>query len=99
MNAFVCRILSWKKIHLSLLATGHFFSLLFRHHYQIIKLPAIDSSNEAFMRHVGEESLWQPVRGSHEDWLKDLTLALIKSGGVKDEILRLLEPICLAKVS
>nr|NP_001107666.1 ataxia telangiectasia mutated [Strongylocentrotus purpuratus]ABY60856.1 ataxia telangiectasia mutated [Strongylocentrotus purpuratus] len=65
---------------------------------KMIKLPAIDSSDEAFMRHVGEESLWQPVRGSHEEWLKDLTLALIKSGGVRDEILRLLEPICLAKV-
>ncbi|XP_063954158.1 serine-protein kinase ATM-like isoform X2 [Lytechinus pictus] len=65
---------------------------------KMIKLPAIDTTDEAFVRHVGDESLWQPVRGSHDKWLKDLTVALIKSGGVRDEILRLLEPVCLAKV-
>ncbi|XP_071506799.1 serine-protein kinase ATM-like [Diadema antillarum] len=61
-------------------------------------LPSLDTSDEAFIHSICEESLWQPADGSHEQWLRNLTVALLRSGGVRDEILRLLEPVCVAKV-
>ena len=80
------------------LTNGNLPFLWYKPIFQTLTLPSMDCSDEAFMRHLDDGSLWQPSGRSHERWLKDLTLALIKSGGVRDEVLRLLEPVCLAKV-
>ncbi|XP_056417620.1 serine-protein kinase ATM [Hyla sarda] len=46
---------------------------------------------------VDDHSLWIPQNGSHEDWIKNLTCALLDSGGVRSEVLLLLKPMCEVK--
>lgn len=41
-------------------------------------------------------SLWQPSE-DHSSWLTQLVLALLRSGGVSDEVLVLVEPVCQVK--
>ncbi|XP_022082003.1 serine-protein kinase ATM-like isoform X2 [Acanthaster planci] len=55
-------------------------------------------SRASFTQTIGDPSLWQPAGGNHGDWVRSLTVALIQSGGLQDEILQLLEPICKVKV-
>ena len=52
-----------------------------------------------FQATVDQELLWNPRHGNYSDWLTTLTTTLIESGAVKDELLRLLEPVCHRKVS
>ena len=52
-----------------------------------------------FQATVDQELLWNPRHGNYSDWLTNLTTTLMGSGAVKDELLRLLEPVCHRKVS
>ncbi|XP_051881916.1 serine-protein kinase ATM isoform X7 [Pristis pectinata] len=38
--------------------------------------------------------LWIPQGANHDTWLKTLTCALLDSGGVKSEVLKLIKPLC-----
>ena len=42
--------------------------------------------------------LWKPSH-DHASWLKELLCALITSGGVSDEVLSLVKPVCRVKPS
>ncbi|EDO36404.1 predicted protein [Nematostella vectensis] len=57
---------------------------------------------EDFMTVLGRDELWLPTRGGvgidHATWITDLTSVIITSGAVKDEMLRLLAPVCKVKV-
>ncbi|KXJ05679.1 Serine-protein kinase ATM, partial [Exaiptasia diaphana] len=59
------------------------------------------SHEEDFRTLIGKPSLWIPgstnENTSHESWVTCLTRALIESGGVQDDILVLLSPVCKAK--
>jgi len=48
---------------------------------------------------VDDADLWCPDLVNHGTWLRRLLSALINSGGVKDEILRCLNPVCQSQVS
>ncbi|KAM3935269.1 serine-protein kinase ATM-like [Leptodactylus fuscus] len=52
---------------------------------------------DGLFQSVDDHSLWIPQNGSHEDWIKSLTCALLKSSGVRSEVLLLLEPMCEVK--
>ncbi|XP_062910203.1 serine-protein kinase ATM isoform X3 [Mobula hypostoma] len=41
--------------------------------------------------------LWIPQGANHDTWVKTLTCALLDSGGVKSEVLRLIKPLCEVK--
>ncbi|XP_051881913.1 serine-protein kinase ATM isoform X4 [Pristis pectinata] len=41
--------------------------------------------------------LWIPQGANHDTWLKTLTCALLDSGGVKSEVLKLIKPLCEVK--
>ncbi len=46
-------------------------------------------------RHRLENSeLWLVQPGGHKDWLKNLCMALLDSGGVRNEALLLTRPLC-----
>ncbi|XP_072019634.1 serine-protein kinase ATM-like [Amphiura filiformis] len=55
-------------------------------------------SDAHFKRIVGDSSLWQPIHGKHDDWVRNLTVALISCGAVRDEMMSVLQPICKVKV-
>ncbi|XP_028656011.1 serine-protein kinase ATM [Erpetoichthys calabaricus] len=46
---------------------------------------------------LSKTDLWVPQNGCHNSWLRNLTLALLKSDGVKNEVLMLLDPLCSVK--
>ncbi|XP_067889819.1 serine-protein kinase ATM isoform X3 [Heterodontus francisci] len=46
---------------------------------------------------LDDDCLWIPQCGSHDTWLKTLTCALLDSGGVKNEVLHLIKPMCEVK--
>ncbi|KAM4796105.1 serine-protein kinase ATM [Rhinophrynus dorsalis] len=46
---------------------------------------------------LDDPTLWIPQNGNHENWIKNLTCTLLKSGGVKSEVLYLLQPMCQVK--
>ncbi|XP_071112563.1 serine-protein kinase ATM-like [Haliotis cracherodii] len=49
---------------------------------------------ERFFQTVNSDSLWVPEHGDHRRWVTDLKCALLNSGSVTDDLLRLLSPIC-----
>ena len=61
-------------------------------------IPGPSRSWDVFQASVDQESLWNPRHGNYVDWLTTLTVTLIQSGAVKDELLRLLVPVCQRKV-
>ena len=65
---------------------------------KVANKPAVKYSDTSFEQTIGDLSLWQSSDGDHSKWVRKLTVALIKSGGVKDEILLMLLPICQVKV-
>ncbi|XP_038077010.1 serine-protein kinase ATM-like [Patiria miniata] len=65
---------------------------------KVVSKQAPRCSSASFAQTIGDPSLWQPAGGNHSDWVRNLTIALIRSGGLQDEILLLLEPICKVKV-
>ncbi|XP_033125672.1 serine-protein kinase ATM-like [Anneissia japonica] len=71
----------------------------FRPHKQKrTKLPAQTTSEQEFANILNDATLWNPESTNHDDWIRQLTCSLIDSGGVQDEFLRLLKPVCKVKV-
>ena len=66
---------------------------------QATSLPVIDSSQDHFVTAVDDDSLWTPNHTNHATWVTRLVCQLIHSGGVHDELFRLLAPVCKVKVS
>ena len=62
-------------------------------------MPVIDSSQDHFVTAVDDDSLWTPNHSDHATWVTQLVCQLIDSGGVHDELFRLLAPVCKVKVS
>ncbi|XP_075055005.1 serine-protein kinase ATM [Mixophyes fleayi] len=46
---------------------------------------------------VDDHTLWIPQSSTHEEWIKNLTCAVLSSGGVRSEVLLLLKPMCEVK--
>ncbi|XP_033740359.1 serine-protein kinase ATM-like [Pecten maximus] len=57
------------------------------------------TNTEQFCGLVDRETLWLSNTSNHSNWVRRLTVTLIQSGAVKDEILALLEPICDRKTN
>ncbi|KAG8452945.1 hypothetical protein GDO86_004664 [Hymenochirus boettgeri] len=49
------------------------------------------------MEILDDPAVWLPQNGSHESWIKNLTCALLESGGVKSDVLLSLKPLCEVK--
>ncbi|XP_063807673.1 serine-protein kinase ATM isoform X2 [Pseudophryne corroboree] len=46
---------------------------------------------------LDDHTLWIPQSSCHEEWIKNLTCAVLKSSGVRSEVLLLLKPLCEVK--
>ncbi|XP_021355309.1 serine-protein kinase ATM-like isoform X2 [Mizuhopecten yessoensis] len=57
------------------------------------------ANTDQFCGLVDREALWLSTSSNHGNWVRRLTVTLIQSGAVKDEILALLEPICDRKTN
>ncbi|PKU36283.1 serine-protein kinase atm [Limosa lapponica baueri] len=58
-------------------------------------VPANDT--EAPLETLNYTNLWIPVGESHETWIKHLTSSILDSGGVQNEVLQLMKPLCEVK--
>uniref|UniRef100_UPI00398E438B serine-protein kinase ATM n=1 Tax=Pristiophorus japonicus TaxID=55135 RepID=UPI00398E438B len=56
----------------------------------------VDNSSSP-SENLDDGCLWIPQGGSHDTWLKTLTCALLDSGGVRNEVLQLIKPMCEVK--
>ncbi|NXY15996.1 ATM kinase, partial [Atrichornis clamosus] len=55
------------------------------------------SDTEAPLETLDDTNLWIPLGESHETWIKHLTSSILDSGGVKNEVLQLMKPLCEVK--
>ncbi|RMC07330.1 hypothetical protein DUI87_16789 [Hirundo rustica rustica] len=55
------------------------------------------NGTEAPSERLDDTNLWIPLGESHETWIKHLTSSLLDSGGVKNEVLQLMKPLCEVK--
>uniref|UniRef100_A0A8C9U8F7 non-specific serine/threonine protein kinase n=1 Tax=Serinus canaria TaxID=9135 RepID=A0A8C9U8F7_SERCA len=55
------------------------------------------NDTEAPLERLDDTNLWIPVGESHETWIKHLTSSILDSGGVKNEVLQLMKPLCEVK--
>ncbi|NWS93822.1 ATM kinase, partial [Mionectes macconnelli] len=53
--------------------------------------------SEARLETLDDTNLWIPLGESHETWIKHLTSSILDSGGVKNEVLQLMKPLCEVK--
>ncbi|KAM9300934.1 serine-protein kinase ATM isoform 3-T5 [Morus bassanus] len=58
-------------------------------------VPAND--REAPLETLHDTNLWIPLGESHETWIKRLTSSILDSGGVQNEVLQLMKPLCEVK--
>ncbi|XP_076184293.1 serine-protein kinase ATM isoform X3 [Aptenodytes patagonicus] len=58
-------------------------------------VPANDT--EAPLETLDDTNLWIPLGESHETWIKHLTSSILDSGGVQNEVLQLMKPLCEVK--
>ncbi|XP_061847968.1 serine-protein kinase ATM isoform X4 [Colius striatus] len=58
-------------------------------------VPANDT--EGALETLDDTNLWIPLRESHETWIKRLTSSILDSGGVQNEVLQLMKPLCEVK--
>ncbi|XP_009997696.1 PREDICTED: serine-protein kinase ATM [Chaetura pelagica] len=58
-------------------------------------VPASDT--EASLETLDDTNLWIPLGESHETWIKRLTSSVLESGGVQNEVLQLMKPLCEVK--
>ncbi|KAM6385449.1 serine-protein kinase ATM isoform 3-T6 [Alca torda] len=58
-------------------------------------VPANDT--EAPLETLDDTNLWIPLGESHETWIKRLTSSILDSGGVQNEVLQLMKPLCEVK--
>ncbi|NXU56060.1 ATM kinase, partial [Turnix velox] len=62
---------------------------------KFLVLPANDK--EAPLETLDDTNLWVPLGESHETWIKRLTSSILDSGGVQNEVLQLMKPLCEVK--
>ncbi|XP_042723039.1 serine-protein kinase ATM isoform X2 [Lagopus leucura] len=62
---------------------------------KVLAMPANDS--EASSEALDDTNLWIPLGESHETWIKNLTRSVLDSGGVQNEVLQLMKPLCEVK--
>uniref|UniRef100_A0A669QMV8 non-specific serine/threonine protein kinase n=1 Tax=Phasianus colchicus TaxID=9054 RepID=A0A669QMV8_PHACC len=62
---------------------------------KVLAVPANDS--EASSESLDDTNLWIPLGESHETWIKNLTRSILDSGGVQNEVLQLMKPLCEVK--
>lgn len=62
---------------------------------KVLAMPANDS--EASSETLDDTNLWIPLGESHETWIKNLTRSILDSGGVQNEVLKLMKPLCEVK--
>ncbi|KAF7250787.1 Serine-protein kinase ATM, partial [Varanus komodoensis] len=84
--------------------TGHAFweickskedtMLVYLHPFRLPKKKVPEKARETPSEDLDNANLWIPQSESHEDWIKNLTCALLDSGEVKCEVLLLLKPLC-----
>ncbi|KAF2973693.1 hypothetical protein EK904_004535 [Melospiza melodia maxima] len=55
------------------------------------------NDTEAPLERLDDSNLWIPLGESHETWIKHLTSSILDSGGVKNEVLQLMKPLCEVK--
>ncbi|NXJ58989.1 ATM kinase, partial [Rostratula benghalensis] len=60
-------------------------------------VPANDM--EAPLETLNDTNLWIPLGESHETWIKHLTSSILDSGGVQNEVLQLMKPLCEVKTN
>ncbi|XP_074716231.1 serine-protein kinase ATM isoform X4 [Strix uralensis] len=58
-------------------------------------VPANDT--EARLETLDDTNLWIPLGESHETWIKRLTSSILDTGGVQNEVLQLMKPLCEVK--
>ncbi|KAM8821480.1 serine-protein kinase ATM [Eudromia elegans] len=46
---------------------------------------------------LDDANLWIPLGEHHEPWIKNLTSSILASGGVQNEVLQLMKPLCEVK--
>ncbi|XP_052526847.1 serine-protein kinase ATM isoform X1 [Tympanuchus pallidicinctus] len=62
---------------------------------KVLAMPTNDS--EASSEALDDTNLWIPLGESHETWVKNLTRSVLDSGGVQNEVLQLMKPLCEVK--
>nr|XP_021385049.1 serine-protein kinase ATM isoform X1 [Lonchura striata domestica]XP_021385050.1 serine-protein kinase ATM isoform X1 [Lonchura striata domestica] len=55
------------------------------------------NDTEASSETLDDTNLWIPLGETHETWIKHLTSTILDSGGVKNEVLQLMKPLCEVK--
>ncbi|XP_066845922.1 serine-protein kinase ATM isoform X1 [Anser cygnoides] len=55
------------------------------------------NNSEASSETLDDTNLWLPLGESHETWIKSLTSSILDSGGVQNEVLQLMKPLCEVK--
>uniref|UniRef100_H0ZQW0 Serine-protein kinase ATM n=1 Tax=Taeniopygia guttata TaxID=59729 RepID=H0ZQW0_TAEGU len=55
------------------------------------------NDTEAPLETLDDTNLWIPLGETHETWIKRLTSTILDSGGVKNEVLQLMKPLCEVK--
>uniref|UniRef100_A0A663LT06 non-specific serine/threonine protein kinase n=1 Tax=Athene cunicularia TaxID=194338 RepID=A0A663LT06_ATHCN len=58
-------------------------------------VPANDT--EASLETLDDTNLWIPLGEIHETWIKRLTSSILDTGGVQNEVLQLMKPLCEVK--
>ncbi|KYO44923.1 serine-protein kinase ATM isoform X2 [Alligator mississippiensis] len=74
--------------------------LIYLHPFRMSRkkfLEVPDTEKETPSEAIDDANLWIPQGVSHETWIKNLTCSLLNGGGVKDEVLLLLKPMCEVK--
>ncbi|NWW78521.1 ATM kinase, partial [Climacteris rufus] len=61
------------------------------------KFLEVSADTEAPVGTLDDTNLWIPLGESHEAWIKHLTSSILDSGGVKNEVLQLMKPLCEVK--
>ncbi|NXP10247.1 ATM kinase, partial [Thinocorus orbignyianus] len=64
---------------------------------KFFEVPANDT--EAPLETLNDTNLWIPLGESHETWIKHLTSSILDSGGVQNEVLQLMKPLCEVKTN
>ncbi|XP_074841015.1 serine-protein kinase ATM isoform X2 [Carettochelys insculpta] len=74
--------------------------LIYLHPFRVSRkkfLEVPSNERESPSENLDDVSVWIPQSVSHNTWIKTLTWSLLDSGGVRNEVLQLLKPMCEVK--
>ncbi|XP_053871494.1 serine-protein kinase ATM isoform X1 [Malaclemys terrapin pileata] len=74
--------------------------LIYLHPFRMSRkkfLEVPSNERESPSENLDDASVWIPQSVSHDTWIKNLTCSLLNSGGVRNEVLQLLKPMCEVK--